>query len=53
MTSNLTSRDTTERWFSRELRERIARIGTALAREAANGREQADREQQLDREAER
>jgi hypothetical protein len=43
---------TAERWLGRELRKRIARIGTALAQEAENGREQADHEPQTDREAE-
>lgn len=51
MTITRTARDTTESWLSRELRERIARIGIALVREAASGRDQADREQQPDREA--
>jgi hypothetical protein len=40
-----------ESWLSRELRERIARIGAAIAREAENGRDQEDREPQIDREA--
>jgi len=53
MTSSRTNHDTTERWLSRELRERIAQIGTALMRQADNGRDQADPEPQLDREAER
>jgi hypothetical protein len=44
--------DITERWLSRELRARIARIGVGLAREADTGRDQADREPQVEREAE-
>jgi flagellar biosynthesis regulator FlaF len=55
MTSSRTAhtRNTAESWLSRELRERIARIGIALAQEAENVRDQEDREPQIDGEAER
>lgn len=51
MTSHRTTHEITESWIARELRERIARMGTALERQARADASQADAEPRIDREA--
>ena len=51
MTIRRTARDTTESWLSRELRERIARIGAGIERQVQAESSEAEAHRQIEREA--